>query len=154
MNKTILIGTNNKFSSKANRWFFSLFGLLFLANGAFNIYSDTTKPLKLILGVLMIFGGLFCGAYGLLGFSKKSRFALKVKIDDETIEIKYSLLKPPMLLNWSAIQAITFGQHEVGFDLGSITKLFSYRANEETSRNIKQAIRDMAESKNIPVTSR
>lgn len=33
MSKTIIIGMNNKFSVKANRWLFSLTGLLFFTNG-------------------------------------------------------------------------------------------------------------------------
>lgn len=59
MTKTILLGMNNRFPAKANKWLFSGTGLLFLINGISNIFRNAIEPIGFILGVLMTIGGLF-----------------------------------------------------------------------------------------------
>ena len=151
MGKIILIGMNNKFSAKANKWLFSLTGLLFLVNGSFNLYNSNLEPIGLILGVLMIIGGLFYLSYGLFGFSEHSKFAPKVKVDESAIELKNSLWKPSVKLNWSDLSSIKFEPYEVIFDIKDVSNSFSFNTNADVSVEIKQTIREIAERRNIEV---
>jgi hypothetical protein len=151
MSKTILIGMNNKFSASANKWLFSLTGLLFLVNGGFNIYSNNLEPFGLILGILMLIGGCYYVFYGLFGFSENSKFASKLKVDDLTIELKNSLWKPSTKLKWSQLSSIKFQSYEIIFQLGNSSSSFSYNSNSDVSIAIKQTIRDFAERKNVEV---
>lgn len=153
MSKTILIGMNNKFSVKANRWLFSLTGLFFLTNGTYLIYNynNSSEPVGLILGILILFGGLYYGMIGLTTFSQNSKFALRVKIDTNSIEFKNNLFKPVTKLNWADCQSIEFGLYEISFQLTDTTKVFSYNSNSDVSRDIKKTIREFAERKNVKV---
>lgn len=151
MSKTIIIGMNNKFSAAANKWLFSLTGLLFFVNGGFNIYANHIEPIGLVLGVLMLFGGCYYMFYGLFGFSKNSKFACKVKVDDSTIELKNSFRKPSTKLKWTQLSSIKFQPYEIIFQLGNSSCSFAYNSNSDVSIAIKQTIRDFAEQKNIEV---
>jgi len=151
MEKTILIGVNNKFSAKANKWIFSLTGLVFLANGAFNIYSYHHKFFVLILSVLMLIGGAYYVFYGIFGFLGNSTFALKVRVDESTIELKNNLWKPSTTLMWEDLSSIVFRPYEVIFQIQGSSHSFSYNSNIDVSIAIKQTIREFAERKNIEV---
>jgi hypothetical protein len=152
MKKTILIGMNNKFSANANKWLFSLTGLLFLGNGALSIYSNIFEPIGLVIGIFTLFGGLFYSFYGLFGFSENSKFASRVSVDNSTIEIKNSIWKPSFKLNWSDLSSIEFQSYQVTFNSNGAINSFSYRSNADVSKTIKQTIREFAERKNIAVT--
>ena len=154
MSKTILIGMNNKFSVKANRWLFSLTVLLLLTNGALYLiynYNNRLEPIGLILGILILFGGFYYGMIGLTAFSQNSKFALRVKIDNNNIELKNNFLKPVTRLNWTDLQSIEFGLYEISFQLTGTTKVFSYDSNADVSRDIKNTIREFAERKNVKI---
>lgn len=153
MSKTILIGMNNKFSAKANKWLFSLTGLLFLVNGGFNIYSNNLQPFRIILGILMLIGGIYYVFYGLFGFSHNSKLATKVKVNDYMIELKNSLWKPSTTIKWADLSSIKFQSYEIIFQLEGSSNSFSYNANSDVSKTIKQTIREFAERKNIEVVS-
>ena len=143
---------NNRFSAKANRWLFSLTGLLFLANGIFNISYNKLEPLGMTLGVLILIGGWFYLFYGIFAFSQGSKFAPKIAFDESTIELKNSIWKSTTTLKWSEVSSITFESFDIIFQLQDHSASFSYKANPETSISIKQSIRDVAAQKNIFVT--
>ena len=145
---------NNKFSVKANRWLFSLTVLLLLTNGALYLiynYNNRLEPIGLILGILILFGGFYYGMIGLTAFSQNSKFALRVKIDNNNIELKNNFLKPVTRLNWTDLQSIEFGLYEISFQLTGTTKVFSYDSNADVSRDIKNTIREFAERKNVKI---
>ena len=151
MGKTILVGMNNKFSASANKWLFSLTGLLFLISGGFNIYTNNLEPFGFILGILMLIGGCYYVFYGLFGFSENSKFASKVKVDESMIELKNSLWKPSVTLKWADLSSIKFQPYEIIFQLQDSSNSFSYNSNSDISRTIKQTIREFAEQKEIEV---
>ena len=151
MEKTILIGMNNQYSAKANRWGFILTGLLFLFNGVLNIYNNSLEPLGLILGIGIFFGGIYFTFYGMTAFSKYSRFAMKIKITNKIIEIKNKLFGSAMRLNWSDITSIKFGFYEIIFQIENTTEVFEINSNADVSKEVKRIIREQAELKNIEV---
>ena len=88
---------------------------------------------------------------GLTAFSQNSKFALRVKIDNNGIELKNNFFKPVTQLNWTDLQSIEFGLYEISFQLTGTTKVFSYDSNANVSRDIKKTIREFAERKNVMV---
>ena len=88
---------------------------------------------------------------GLTAFSQNSKFALRVKIDNNSIELKNNFFKPVTQLNWTDLQSIEFGLYEISFQLTGTTKVFSYDSNANVSRDIKKTIREFAERKNVMV---
>lgn len=151
MNKTILIGHNNKFSAYANKWLFILMGILFLVNGGLNISYYPQEILRPLFGILTLMSGIFYFFYGLIGFSVNSKYSLKVKVDKSTIELKNSLWKASTKLNWSDISSIQFQPFEVIFGLKDTSNSFSYASNADVSIEIKQTLREFAESRGIEV---
>ena len=153
MSKTILIGLNNNFSAKTNRWINSLAGLVNLMIAAYFIYKygNSSEPFGLILGILIFIAGSYSLMYGLTAFSENSKFALRVKVDDKIIEIKNKFFKPVTRLNWSDIQSIEFGLYKITFQLEGTSKVFEYKSNADVSINIKRTIREIADEKNIKV---
>lgn len=157
MNNTILIGTNNNFSIKTNRWLFPITGLIFLTTGGarliydFNASNDAV--IGLIIGILMSVMGLYYFIYGLTAFSTNSRLALRIKITDEFIEIKDRFLKPPIHLIWTDLKSIEFGKYKIVFQLEESNKVFSYKSNANVSVEIKKMIREMADEKKIEVVA-
>ncbi len=100
----------------------------------------------------MVIFGVFYFFYGILRYSTKSKFSPKVKIDDQTIELKDGMWKPARILKWSDVSSITFQSYELNFRLQDSVYKFTYDTNPENSREIKQTIRKLAERKNIEVT--
>lgn len=152
MTKTILIGMKNRFSAKANKWLFNLTGLLFLINGIFNIYTNSIEPIGFILGVLMIIGGLYYLIYGMTAFSKNSKYAQRVNIDNKIIELKNSFFRPATQLKWTDIRAIELGSYVIDFQVEGGRKKFSYQSNADVSIEIKKSIKEFAESKSIRIS--
>ena len=152
MEKTILIGMNNRLSVRVTRWLIGLTALLFLSNGILQLYPAPDSRADLIFGVLMIVTGIFYGFFGLTAFSKKSGLALKIKVNEKAIELKNSFWKPSTSVNWAEIRSVELGNYEISFELDNLRKVFHYNSNPETSMEIKETIREFAELRNIRVT--
>jgi len=151
MPKTILIGVNNNFGNKTNKWLFCSLGLIFLLNATINLSRPLLFPLSNILSILFLLMGVGCIIYGLTGFSPNSKYAPKVKIDEEGIEWGRSFWKPVKRLSWPSITGIEFQPYGIVFYHDSRSSMFSYNTTSAISIEIKQAILDMAERKNIEV---
>lgn len=151
MKKTILLGANNKFSTKVNKWGFTITGIIFLVNGLYHIISDIISPIGMILGIVMIPGGIAYSFYGLMAFSESSKYAPRVSIDNETILLKSNFQRPPVLISWDRIKQISLTSYLIKFFTEEEEYHFPYEANSDTSISIKSAIREIAESKQIEV---
>ena len=147
MNKTILIGNNNNFSLKTNRWIFGILGLIYLTLGGFKFYSSGISIAS--VGWFTAGGCIF--VYGLMAFSKSSQFALRINITEEVIEIKDKYFKSSTVLNWMDILSIEFDKYEISFVQKSKTKTFSYESNPDVSIEIKSIIREIAEKKGVAI---
>lgn len=152
MEKTILIGMNNRFSVRVTRWLVCFTGLLLLSSGILQLYPEPGSRADLLFGLLLVVTGIFYGFYGLTAFSKKSRLALKVKVNKKAIELKNSFWKPSVSIAWEEIRSVELGNYEISFELGNLRKVFQYNTNPEVSIEIKETIRDFAELRNIRVT--
>ncbi len=144
MNETILLEGENK-------KLLILPGLLFFSNGLFQIFNNTQKPIGLILGILLIIASAFYLFLFFIGFSPKSKYAPKVRVTDELIELKPGIMKSPEFLSWSDIREIHFSSFKILFKLNKDDKAFSYDTSSAQSIQIKRIIREVAESKNIEV---
>jgi hypothetical protein len=151
MTKTFIIGTNNKFSLKTSRWLFFIMGLVFLLNGAINVYGRPLDTIGLILGIAQIAAGLFNVFYAWFGLSEKSRLSPKISIDEDKVVLKKSFWSNSSNIKWSDISEIEFKSFELVFNLNGGMERFDYIADSDTSIAVKQYLRDVAKSKNIEV---
>ena len=161
MEKTILIGTNNKFSAKTNKWLKSLSGLFMIIVGIgqiWNINSNNIEQNDLnlwgawnLLWIAVILIGIFQIVFGLTAFSINSEYAMRLKVNDSQIEFKSTYFKSATQLNWNDIKQIKLDAYQINFQLDKRNEVFRYGSNSNISIEIKKTLREIAEEKNIPV---
>lgn len=152
MSKIIFIGKGrNGHTSKANFKLFMFTGLLFLVNGSFLIYNNVVDPVGLIIGILTILGAIYYIMYGYFTFSEKSKWAPKVIIENDHIQIKKKMFKPAATIVWERINKIIFGAYEITFDIEGKSDVLNYDTSSEVSIELKEAIREAADEKGIEV---
>ncbi len=153
MNKIILIREIEAYPVKVNKWISVFSGVLMTVVGLYYIFihSLVFEPMGLIMGILFFVSGLGGLYYSVTTISAHSRYALRVKINDDFIEFKNSLFRPRVRIDWSEIKYIALKQYRVIFDLGGYREVFSYSSTPEVSRKIKKAIREMAVAKGVEV---
>ncbi len=151
MSKIILLGAGDEFSNKINKWTFIFGGFLFFAQSVLYIYSSThgltknfSTSFTFLAGIYLI---LFLILFALIAFSKSSKYALKVKVDDAIIEFKTNFFKKPTKLNWHDIKFIEFKSYQINFHLGNSDKNISYDTSAPVSIEIKETLREIAERK-------
>jgi hypothetical protein len=149
--KTIIIGINNNFSAKANKYLFISTGILFLINGIYHLFSNILDPIGLFLGILMLLGGIYYLIFGIFGFSKNSSLSMKVKVDEKMIELKNSFFKPSTKLDWKEIKTIEFGNYEIVFKGNSFDKIFNYNSSADISIEIKKTLKEFAIKNNVEI---
>ena len=123
-------------------WGTIFLGLTFIANGIYYLDSETFGIFLLMIGILTII-------YSLLAFTKFSKLSPKVKLNDSHLILRSSVIKKPMIFTWAEIRKIRFHSYQIDIILDKETIEFTYRTNSKISVKIKEAIRDIADSKNI-----
>jgi len=152
MSKIILLGAGHAtFSTNATKWSFIFMSILFFAQSALTLIRGTEGLIdNVYLGITLI-GGFYSIVVVVMVFSKSSRFAPKLKVDDACIELKTKLFKKSKKLNWLDIQAIDFKSFRIDIKTANTVEIFSYDCSSDVSVEIKDAIRTVAEMKNIEV---
>lgn len=151
MNQTIIIGHNSTFSKKTNKiaWYFN--GFLSITLGVFQMIREKEDTFGYVLAILLILAGLYAILYAILGLSKKSTFAPKIKLSEKAILIKNSFWKAGDEIRWDNITSVEFKPYQINFQLINSIYTFDYETNSETSLEIKQAIRAFAAISSIEV---
>ena len=142
MKQIILLGNEGPISVAFTMWGSIFLGLTFIANGIYYLDSETFGIFLLMIGILTII-------YSLLAFTKFSKLSPKVKLNDSHLILRSSVIKKPMIFTWAEIRKIRFHSYQIDIILDKETIEFTYRTNSKISVKIKEAIRDIADSKNI-----
>ncbi|MEQ8551438.1 MAG: hypothetical protein RIC06_16250 [Cyclobacteriaceae bacterium] len=147
---TVLLGTGNGIAPVWNMRLFFAIGGLNIFQGVRMVTNETHFG-WLILGFIIIPTSIAICIYSILMFSKRSRYAPRVSISDNLILIKEKLMSHAVEIPWDHIKSIDFAAYKIVFKLPDSDYVFSYRSTSDTSKEIKSAIREMAESKGIEV---
>lgn len=153
MSKTILLGSGGtpNFDIKVQKWNMIFFGILFLLQGySYLLKIDQGTWAKVMTGITFM-SGSYVIIFALLNFSRSSKFAPKVIVDETSIKFKPGLFKKYRYFNWQDIQSISFKSFRVDFKTENTVEILSYDCTSDISIDIKEAIREMAEKKNIEV---
>ena len=147
MDKTILLGATSVISNRASKWLWSIIGTLYIGLGTSKIYNQGASFES--VGWLII-GASFL-IYGLIIFSA-TLLTPQIRITDSEIQIKKKILDKATLVPWTHILSIEFGPYLISLQLNDRVETISYSSHAEASIEIKSIIREVAESKDIPVT--
>ena len=151
MSKTILLGVATQHSRKAPRIAHTLMGLYFLVYGGFYLVETAYTTGELIFRGSMIIIGLAYILYAQFAFSSKSKFAPRISIDENVILCKTSFFRKGYQIKWIDIKSIEFNPYQVDFVLENKTENLTYDTNADVSIDIKEALREVAEAKNIEI---
>lgn len=125
--------------------------IVFCTNGILLMLGKDLVNLRTIVGSAMIILSIAYLIYSFMGYSLKSKYAAKIKVTDESIELKSSFWKPLIAINWKDIRHIEFGNFSIAFELANETKLVTYNTSAEQSIQVKQLLRDTAGQRNVQV---
>jgi len=153
MSKVILLGSSGtpNFDVKVQKWNYILLGGLFLLQGGNYLYGSKDGAFDKFMMYLMFYSGMYAIAFALINFSRSSKFAPKVIVDESKTKFKRSLLKKKNTFNWQDIQSIRFKSFRIDFKTVKTVEILSYDCTSDISIDVKEAIREMAEKKNIEV---
>ena len=153
MSKTILLGAGGTqiFDAKIQRWAYFFLGTLFITQSfIYLLGTNDTFWTKAMIGMTFM-SGTYMLVFGLMNFSRTSKFSPKLKIDDAYVELKTSLFKKGIKIKWQDIQSVSFKPYRVDFKLVDTVEVIAYDTTSDISIDIKETLREIAEKKNIEV---
>jgi hypothetical protein len=153
MERTILLGLGNEgFSLKAQRVLYFFLGLMFLLQGAFSFTREAPFSIwNILLTIAQVAGGAVFLFFSFLMLSVSSKFSPKVRLTEELIEFRLGFFQANIVITWENIRAIEIRTYGVNFQLEESERRIDYTASAEISKEIKNAIKELAEKKNIVV---
>jgi hypothetical protein len=153
MERTILLGLGNEgFSLKAQRGLYFFLGLMFLLQGAFSFTREAPFSIwNILLTIAQVAGGAVFLFFSFLMLSVSSKFSPKVRLTEELIEFRLGFFQANIVITWENIRAIEIRTYGVNFQLEESERRIDYTASAEISKEIKNAIKELAEKKNIVV---
>ncbi len=123
----------------------------------------TIGALFLIAGLSKSFAvgvSIESGGFALIGLSYLVRVIIyytatpvtpRVHISETDLLIKTKLFGRTYRFNWINIRSIKYNSYEIILELKDGVKAISYKCNPEVSLDIKQSLREMANTKDIEV---
>lgn len=151
MTRMILLTPNNKFSLKANKLGQYFIGICLILIGISNFFSNALGAMAPMLGTVIVVGGLIQLIISYLTYTPTSHFAPRVKLDEKQIELKSGLFSSTLKIKWSEVKKIELGSFVMVFHLADRNEMFAYNTKPTISSKIKEAIRQIANNKNIEV---
>lgn len=152
MSKTILFGVGgNKLDVRIQKWSYFFLGAMLLGQGFLHFFSNGDGWVRSIMIMLMFFGGGYAIIFALFNFSKSSKYAPKLKIDDLSVELKTSLFKKRIKIKWKDIQSVSFKPYRVDFKVNDAVEVIAYDTTSDISIDIKETLREVAAKKDIEV---
>lgn len=150
--KKIILLAPQVMNRKLSIWLLPLLGLFSILNGIWGIIAFEITTRSIILNIFLILTGLSVLMLAIIQFNPANSLAPKVVIDEESIEIREEMFKNSRLIDWHDIQTITFEPFVLTFLLKDNTlEQAVLNTDASISIQIKQAIREIAEKKSIPV---
>ena len=147
MDKIVILGSKNVISNNASKWISIIIGILYLVLGSVKTYEHGSSFES--LGTLAL-GACFL-LYGLLVFAA-TPLTPKMRISDIQVELKNKIFAKTIIVIWTDVQSIEYDQFMIIFKLKDRVEVLNYSSNADASIEIKSLIREIAESKNIPVS--
>ncbi len=150
MKKNILLGSGNGIAPIWNLRLFLAVAIINIFQGVRMVTGEDSIFWE-VMGFIMIPVNIALAIFSMLMFSERSKYAPKISINDELISIKEKLLRPAVEISWEHIKDVSFASYKIIFTKEDSDYIFDYRFTTDTSKAIKSAVRELAESKNIKV---
>ena len=144
MKKTFILRTGKP-------WAFYFMAIYFLFNAVSGYLNDDRSSLDYwaaVLSGLVFIAVIF---YILFMLTDIMGTAPKVEVYNEGVLLRGRPFTSGRKITWDEIRSITFHHYQIDLKLDTEPVFFSYRCSASVSKQIKEAIRDMADLKNIEV---
>ena len=144
MKKTFLLGTKPSL--------FVFLSILFLSNASIAFFDTEQSRIEYWLMIANAIAGFYALFFTLLVLTDLVGTAPKVVVHNEGLLLKGKAFSTGHDIKWDEIKSISFHSYQIDLKLETKPLFFSYKSTAATSKRIKDAIRDMAELKQVPVT--
>jgi GTPase len=128
--------------------FMALYFLFYAVSGYLNDEKTTLGYWAAVLSGLAFIAVIF---YLLFVVTDVMGTAPKVEVHNEGLLLRGRPFTSGRKISWEEVQSITFHHYQIDLKLDTEPVFFSYRSSAAVSKRIKEAIRDMADLKNIEV---
>ncbi len=153
MKKIILLTQNpSGLNQPVTKWLFIILGLFNLVRGIADLVGTSLTNWSLLIGLLLAVSGLALLIFGLILFDPKNKLAPKVVVDENEISIREDIFNRTKNIKWNELKQIDFKSFALDFLFNdSRTLLVILKTTGETSKEIKKAIREMADKKSVNI---
>lgn len=149
MEHTFILGTNGNMKNRADQAAHYLIGLLGLSVGSLMLLSDNLSSLKLIGAIIMVSASLIHLLYVLLAFANNSRFAPKVIVRSDEIEIKPTIYSNATIIQFDRIEVLSVRKRILKVTLKNSGKTMKYRTTGCYPFEIKEALAHVATRRDL-----
>jgi hypothetical protein len=148
-----LMNTIIALTPKSTKWIFLFNGLLNSAIGHRWLHEEGFQAdWTSIIGLVLIVAGPLMLIYGALLFNFVSSLTPRVRVSESEILFKEDIHKPSRTIEWKDVTEVAFSSFELRFQLsGDRIEAITLPTNAETSIQIKKAIRQFADGRQIRV---
>ncbi|MEQ8473013.1 MAG: hypothetical protein RIC35_17595 [Marinoscillum sp.] len=149
MEHTFILGTNGNLKGRGDQAAHYLIGILGLLVGILTFLSHDLSTLKTLFGSTMILGGVFNMLLAARAFAEKSRFAPKVTVRANEIEIKPTFTSVTRKIALDDLESISIRKRVLKVTLRNSGKTIKYRTYGCYPFEIREALAHVASKKNV-----
>ena len=135
-----------------DKWMMVFGAFIFIFNGVIMATTESAMSFAFNLGLFNLIFSISFLLWAILRMSKKSKYAPKIKISDNVIELKSKVLKQAKVIPWNEIKSVNFKGIQISLESSEEQLTFPKTVNLEQTNQIKDLLRKFATSKNIEVT--
>ena len=145
-----MLSSHETFKAKTSRLLYVAAGLLLAFNG-FQMMFSSSNLTTTILSLASVLFGLSYAFFGAFGLGSGSRFQPRVELTEDSIRIKTKIFTRMEEIKLQDIRNIEFGQYRVKVKISKQVRDFDFTRNPESSIQVKDALREWCEERNLEV---
>lgn len=149
MEHTYRLGANANTTGKADQAAFYLVGILGIFVGMLTLFSSQQGMIGLVSGSTLIIAGLISLHYAIKSITVNSRFAPKVIIRNQEIEIKPTFYTKTSVIRFDEMASVCIGKRVLSVTLIKSGKTRRFRTNGSYPFEIREALAHIATRRNL-----
>jgi hypothetical protein len=148
---SILLGTRNDKNPEETKTGHIVIGTMLLISGLISVFAFKTEAIRLIIGSSLNAVGLFSFFFARIAFAISSKYAPKITISNQYLEITESVWRKPEKIDWKNLEKIHFTSSRIEFKGLKFKKTIDLHSSKEIQFEINELLKRFIISKNIQV---
>ena len=144
----LLSFSHGTFNNGVSQFVWVILGVLLIGITTLNIISSGSIN---TISVFLILNAVLSILYGTFLVNKRSKYSLKIVVNDHQLSINNSLFRPPYSFSWSNIDYLTLGSYQITVHTATKSHIFHYKSSQQASKRIKDMVLTQAKKVNVSV---